>query len=128
MGSAAPTHVWHTRQRSDATDDPLATLDAGPSTIGASPKGKKARHVRFGSQDSDDPLAMDEVQAQAVSELADEFAHVNIGKNPELTAASDQRAAVEESFGPVEVVTEVKKGAIVFEYPVGVKFKTSPEE
>ena len=94
----------HTRQLSEESEDPLAAIDPAAGTTGATTRQTRARHVRFGSHGSDDPLGMDE--PQQMSALADAFAQVDIGGS----AAQQQQPAAEAE--PLLVGTHVKKDVV----------------
>jgi hypothetical protein len=110
----------HTRQLSEESEDPLAAIDPAAGTTDASTRQTQARHVRFGSHGSDDPLSMDE--RQQMSAPADAFAQVDIG---DPTAQQQQQPAAEAE--PLLVGTYVKKDTVRFEH-AGRKFKTRPDQ
>lgn len=109
----------HAQQLSEEPEDPLAAIDRAAGTTGGSTRQTQARHVRFGSHGSDDPLGMDE--PQQMSALADAFAQVDIGGS----AAQQQQPAAEAE--PLLVGTHVKKDTVRFEH-AGRKFKTRPDQ
>ncbi len=111
----------HARQLSEESEDPLAAIDPAAGTTGASTRQTQARHVRFGSHGSDDPLGMDE--PQQMSTLADAFSQVDIG-GPATQQQQQQPAAEAE---PLLVGTHVKKDTVRFEH-AGRKFKTRPDQ
>ncbi|AEO57112.1 hypothetical protein MYCTH_2302925 [Thermothelomyces thermophilus ATCC 42464] len=123
--------AWQPRQPVQDSKDPISTSDTAASPNAAPVRQKKARHVRFGSEGSDDSLTIAEPQLRAVSDLADMFAQIKIrddtasGRSSVQQPGADDAEAVGE---PIFVVTEVKKGTIRFEYPKGHKFKTNPNE
>ncbi|KAL2176554.1 uncharacterized protein P884DRAFT_278264 [Thermothelomyces heterothallicus CBS 202.75] len=123
--------AWHPRQPVQDSKDPISISDTAACPNAAPVRQKKARHVRFGSEGSDDPLTVAEPQPQAVSDLADMFAQVEIRDDTASGSSSAQQPGADdaEAIGePTFVVIEVKKGTVCFEYPKGHKFKTNPNE
>lgn len=110
----------HARQLSEESEDPLAAIGSTAGTAGASTQPTQARHMRFGSRGSDDPLSMGE--PQQISDLADAFAQVDIGG-----PASQQHQQPAAEAEPILVGTHVKKDTVRFEH-AGRKFKTRPDE
>lgn len=108
------------RQLPEESEDPLAAIGSTAGTAGASTQPRQARHMRFGSRGSDDPLSMGE--PQQISDLADAFAQVDIGG-----PASQQHQQPAAEAEPILVGTHVKKDTVRFEH-AGRKFKTRPDE
>jgi hypothetical protein len=123
--------AWHPRQPVQDSKDSISPSDTAANPNAAPVRQKKARHIRFGSEGSDDPLTMAEPQSQAVSDLADMFAQAEIRDDKASGSASAQQPGADDAKAvgePIFVVTEVKKGTVRFEYPKGHKFKTNPNE
>lgn len=113
--------LGHARQLSEESEDPLAAIDPAAGTTGASSRQTQARHMRFRSHGSNDPLDMDE--PQQMSALTDAFAQVDIG-GPAAQQQQQQPAAEVEQL---LVGTYMKKDTIRFEH-AGRKFKTRPDQ
>lgn len=131
FGDSLHRKAWHPRQPVQDSKDPIITSDTAASLNAAPVRQKKARHVRFGSEGSDDPLTMAEPQPQAVSDLADMFAQVELRDDTASGSYSAQQPGADDAEAVNElifVVTGVKKGTVRFRCPNAHEFKTNPNE
>ncbi|KAF2962890.1 hypothetical protein GQX73_g10682 [Xylaria multiplex] len=102
----------------ESSEDPIAHIDASAKSRGASKTQKRGQHIRYDSQSSQDPLAMDE--HQHMSSLGDMFARVDIG--------GTTLAPIASGSDPIFVETEAKHGTIHFRDLEGHKLKTQTNE